>query len=357
MCEDVDVLGVGVVQAVQCKYYEGTALTNAELRKIVKPMLQHFKDEKRKISYFIYGYFKTTKAFPMDDPATFKSEVLAYKKRKIAGNVADDLGLTTAQVGEFLKCLKFEYTGSFDEHRSKVADRLQDAMSCSADEIDALYYPNAMSVVEYLAIQSDERARCITKKELLRRINVKNVLYSRWYLEEEGREKFIRRIKRKYFSTLNTLPYERFIIVETTENTTLSDLKSVLLRVGRNLSTASKSKRTKDRFAPFVCMRGLDDADYVSLKNELYAEGHRFVDGFPFKEATFHSCNLTLPQTEENKIAFRLVTEDMLDDVISQVTGTKEMYEFFHSNPMKERGDVRHIQIPMKEVSDISQIV
>jgi len=355
--EDVDVLGADRVEAIQCKYYEGTSLTNAVLREIVKPMLRHFKTEVRGISYFIYGHFKSTHDFPLDDPAKFKSEVLAYTKKDVAGNVADDLEITTSKLGEFLKCLNFEYTGSFDEHQAKVATQLEDVLNCSADEISCLYYPNAMSVVESLAVQSNDANRIITKKKFLQRINVKKILYSRWCLEEEGREKFFKKVKKQHFSPLNVLPLNRFLIIEVSDQTKLSDLKSVLLRVGKSLSTASKGRRTRDRFAPFVCIRNLAGSDFVSLKNKLYGEGHRFVDGFPFRDASFQFCDLLLPQTEENKLAFRFVDEELLDDAIGRVTGTKEVYEFFHSQPMKEREDVKHIQIPMKEVNDIGLIV
>ena len=355
--EDVDLYNANRVDAVQCKYYEGTSLTNAELRKIVEPMLEHFKTETRKINYSIYGYFKSTKKFPLDDPAKFKSEVLAYKKEKITYNVADDFGITLEVLTEFLKCLKFEYTGMFDEHQGKVAGQLKDTLRCSVDEVDCLYYPNAMSVIESLAVQPIKANRTITKTEFLQRISVKKILYSRWFLEEKGREKFCKKIKKQHFSSFNVLPYDRFFIIEISDGIKISDLKSVLLKIGKNMSTVSKSKRTKDRFAPFVCIRNLADSEYSSLKNQLYAEGHRFVDGFPFEGANFQFCNLALPQTEENKLTFRFVKEDMLDAVIAKTTGTKEVYEFFHSRPTNERENVKHIQIPVKEVNDISLIV
>jgi len=355
--EDVDVLGDYDVQAVQCKYYEGTPLTNSVLREIVKPMLEHFKSEKRKIKYFIYGYFKSTKEFPLDDPTKFKSEVLAYKQKGVSHNVADDLDIAIPKLSKFLECLNLEYTSAFTEHQTKVKTLLKSTLSCSEDEIDSLYYPKAMSVVERLAVQPDAEKRIITKSKFLQNINVKNALYSRWYLENEGAEKFCRKIRRQYFSHLNVMPHERFLIIEVSDKAKLPDLKSVLIHIGNKLSTASKGKRTTDRFAPFICVRSLAGADFVKLKNDLYAEGHYFVDGYPYKDAVFHYSALVLPQTEENKIVFRLITEDVLDDVISRVTGTKEVFEFYHSSPMNERDDVKHIQVPVKSVNDISLIV
>jgi len=45
--EDIDVSTDSVTAAVQCKYYEGTKLTNSVLRDIVKPMLV---DEKARVT-------------------------------------------------------------------------------------------------------------------------------------------------------------------------------------------------------------------------------------------------------------------------------------------------------------------
>jgi len=355
--EDVDVLGANRVQAIQCKYYEGTALTNSELRKIVTPMLEHFKKETREISYYIYGYFKSANPFPLNDTTKFKTEILAYKKKDVAGNIADDLGITEPKLTLFLKCLKFEYTGSFTEHQAAVSSQLEDVLRCTAQEVEVLYYPNAMSVVEHLAVQSTKAKRTITKEAFIKRINVKNVLFSRWCLEEQGREKFCRKIHKQYFSKLNISPYNRFFIIEVADSIKVADLKMAILEIGNKWSTASKGKRTKDRCAPYICLRNFPESDLTLLKNQLYIEGHRFVDGFPFKGANFQMENLTERQTLENKYAFRFVDEPLLNAVVDKVAGTKEIYEFYRSFPTKEREDIKHVRIPIGEINDIGQMV
>jgi len=355
--EDVDVLGAGGVQAVQCKYYEGTALTNSELRKIVAPMLEHFKKETRKISYHIYGYFKSINSFPLRDAAEFKTDILAYKKKGVVGNIADDLEISELELTRFLKCLKFECTSSFAEHQAKVSSQLEKELRCTASEVDALYYPNAMSVVENLAVQSTETKRTITKKTFIKRINVKNILFSRWCLEEQGRKNFCKKIHKQYFSKLNISPYARFFIIEVMDNIKVVDLKMMVLEIGNKWSTASKGKRTKDRCAPYICLRNSPESDLTLLKNQLYIEGHRFVDGFPFKGANFQMENLTERQTLENKYAFRFVDEPLLDEVVDKVAGTKEIYEFYRSFPTKEREDIKHVRIPIGEINDIGQMV
>ena len=99
--EDIDVSDGDSVKAVQCKYYEGTSLTNSTLRVIVKPMIEDDHSRTSKITYFIYGYFRTKNEFPLDDTARFKAEVLTYTKtikgKKVVNNIADELNLSAVE--------------------------------------------------------------------------------------------------------------------------------------------------------------------------------------------------------------------------------------------------------------------
>ena len=87
--EDVDVSDGALAKAVQCKYYEGTKLTNSVLRDIVEPMLKDDKTRASKITYFVYGYFKEKVDFPLADAVKFKNNVLAYTKTEKGKKVSN----------------------------------------------------------------------------------------------------------------------------------------------------------------------------------------------------------------------------------------------------------------------------
>ena len=137
--EDIDVSSDSLTAAVQCKYYEGTKLTNSVLREIVEPMLVDEKARATKIHYFIYGHFKEhvdLATFPLSDPGAFRTGVLGYKKGKgdkqITGNVADDIGLTNPEIGEVLARLRFTLTENYDTHRRQVEVALENQFSCGS---------------------------------------------------------------------------------------------------------------------------------------------------------------------------------------------------------------------------------
>ena len=128
--------------AVQCKYYEGTKLTNSVLRDIVQPMLKDEKARLAKINYFIYGHFKEQvdlETFSLSDPAAFRADVLGYKRGKgakqITGNLADDIRLTNSEIGEFLARLHFTLTENYETHKRQVETALEREFSCDSSEV------------------------------------------------------------------------------------------------------------------------------------------------------------------------------------------------------------------------------
>ena len=135
--EDIDVSSDSVTAAVQCKYYEGTKLTNSVLRDIVEPMLVDDKTRVFKIHYFIYGHFKEQvdlARFSLSDSAAFRADVLGYKKGKghkqITGNLANDIGLTNLEIAAFLARLHFTITECYEDHKRQVESALERQFSC-----------------------------------------------------------------------------------------------------------------------------------------------------------------------------------------------------------------------------------
>jgi hypothetical protein len=238
-----------------------------------------------------------------------------------------------------------------------VNEKLRIALNCSEADVKQLYYPSALSVVEGLAIMSKEADRSITKATFLDAIDSKNILYSRWYLEDQGLEQFCRKIRKTYFSHTNIPPYERFFVIEWNKSVTMLQLKEVVLELGKKWSTANKSLRKTNRFAPFICIVGMPTAELLALKSELYSEGHTFVDGYPFRESCFQLKNISMPQTVENQISLRFVEYEKLETTVANVFGTKEIYEFYSFKKIPDCLGVKHVRIPFQILSSIVKMI
>lgn len=366
--EDIDVSNDTVTSAVQCKYYEGTKLTNSVLRDIVEPMLVDEEARSTKIHYFIYGHFKEQvdlSTFPLNDAARFRADVLGYKKGKgdkqIIGNVADDIGLTNPEIGAFLARLRFTLTEDYDAHKRQVEVALENQLSCSSSEVAHFYYPVAFSKVAEIATKATPAERTITKADFLKAFKAKQQLFKHWLLHEKGEEAFCKAMRRAFFSPMNISPFSRFFVVECSGGETLVELKSVALRLRTQWSSHKKSanQASKDRYAPYLFFRGASPAIITDLLTELHSENIRFVDGFPFKGAVFSAVHISQPQTAENAISLRLLYDAAeLDGILANLgSQTKEIFEFYRSSHMPLKDKVRHIQIPFRNLSSVIQII
>jgi len=366
--EDIDVSSASVTAAVQCKYYEGTKLTNSVLRDIVEPMLVDEKARTTKIHYFIYAHFKEQvdlATFPLSDPAAFRADVLGYKKGKgdeqVAGNVAADIGLTNPEIGAFLARLRFTLTENYDAHKRQVEAALEQHFSCSSSEVSHFYYPVAFSKVAELATKATLAERKITKAAFLKAFQAKHQLFKHWLIHERGEVAFCKAMRRYFFSPENISPFARFFVVECSGGETLIELKSVAIALREKWSSHKKTSRlaTKDRYAPYLLFRGAPPAVVSELLAELHSESIRFVDGFPFKGAEFSIAHLSQSQTAENAVSLRLLYDvPQLDQVLANLCGqTKEMFEFYRSSHLPLNDKIRHVQIPIFNLSTVTQTI
>ena len=366
--EDIDVSSDSVTSAVQCKYYEGTKLTNSVLRDIVEPMLVDEKARSTKIHYFIYGHFKEQvdlSTFPLSDAGAFRADVLGYKKGKgekqIIGNVADDIGLTNPEIGAFLARLSFTLTEDYGAHKRQVEVALEKEFSCSSSEVAHFYYPVAFSKVAEIATKATLPERTITKADFLKAFKAKQQLFKHWLLHEKGEEAFCKAMRHAFFSPVNISPFSRFFVVECSGGETLAELKSVALRLRTQWSSHKKSAKqaSKDRYAPYLLFRDASPATFTDLLTELHSENIRFVDGFPFKGAVFSVAHISQPQTADNAISLRLLYDGAeLYRVLANLGGqTKEIFEFYRSSHLPLNDKVRHVQIPFRHLSSVTQII
>jgi hypothetical protein len=366
--EDIDVASVSVTSAVQCKYYEGTKLTNSVLRDIVEPMLVDEKGRTTKIHYFIYAHFKEQvdlATFQLSDPAAFRADVLGYKKGKgekqIIGNLADDIGLTNPEIGAFLARLRFTLTQNYDAHKRQVEVALEHQFSCNSSEVSHFYYPVAFSKVAELATKATLAERKITKSAFLKAFEAKHQLFKHWVIHEKGEAAFCKAMRHAFFSVGNISPFSRFFIVECSGGETLTELKSVALALRDKWSSYKKTSRlaTKDRYAPYLLFRGAPPAIVFELLAELNSENIKFVDGFPFKGAEFSVAHLSQSQTAENAVSLRLLYDvPQLDGVLTNLCGqTKEIFEFYRRSHLPLNDKIRHVQIPIFDLSTVTQTI
>ena len=218
--EDIDVISGDMINAIQCKYHETKGKYN--LSDIYKPILQmmvHYSKNKDKdIRYTLYAYFSEEDnrsiSLSIDDLnfiyttnnkdyiCKYISEILPPKDENIKSivskvmNTKNDKELVMQyyetcgnelelafELDEFRKRFTLELGDSFEGISEKVKDKLKEC-DLSEDDIQDLFYPNAVQEIADLSIIHQEEKRIIKKVDFLRNIKLKKTTaITRWTLE------------------------------------------------------------------------------------------------------------------------------------------------------------------------------
>ena len=360
--EDIDILTSGKTEAIQCKYYENTDLTYSVLREIIAPMLEDFKKRTAPIKYYLYGHFSNISLVDYDDPSIFKEKVLKYKHDGVNGNLSDDLHLSDSEIQNFLKIFNLITTaGTFDEHKNKVTNELKKCFNATDTEVEFLYYPNAFHHVANKSAKKAIAERKIKRKDFISELkNTKTIVYNKALIESLEMDKYCKKMRNNYFSSINISPFARIFIIEYFDLFSISDLKNVLLDI-RNKWSSHKKKRISESimYAPYIFIRNCPDECLKQIMTEFYNEGITFVDGYPFKGSCFTVNHLNKTRSGENQVSLRLIdTNNNLDEIINSNFGkTKEIFDFYLTVPIPVKADIKSIHIPIKSISMISQII
>ncbi len=362
--EDVDVSSGSELAAVQCKYYAGTKLTNSVLREIVDPMLRDNAQRGKKINYFLYGHFKDKVDIPLSDASAFRADVLSYRTGKgnnlKIGNLADDIGITDRQLSSFLSRLHFRYTKEYDAHKTEVLTSLRSSMGCTLDEVKHFYYPNAFALVSNVATHATIPERTITRATFLSQINKKQIIFHQWLRQEKEESVFCRSMRRTFFTRTNISSFARFFVVDCDGTEAVHELKTVALEIRRKWSSHTRRRLSPDdRYAPYLLLRNVPIESFTELKAQLFAEGVKIVDGYPFSNASFTAQHINQDQTYENSISLRFLggVDELYGALDAITTRTREIYDFYRDEPLSLNCDVKHVQIPISRASLVADII
>lgn len=349
--EDVDIEDGNHATLVQCKYYEGTDYNHSVVKDAVIQMLRHYHKAgcvvNHQLRYCLFGHYqagqgKLKQPFDLD---FLKKHFLSYTdKNKTKQLEHERLGITDLQLTHFQTLLEININApSYETQQSQVMALLKNQIpSCQDEDAQAFYYPNAINVIQKLAVMKDIRDRKITKAKFLATVNSKEIVFSRWLHEKFGDEHYAKSIKRRHFKFASTkVPCaSRIFILDTNSDFDVSKVTSLLVNLGRRFSHVEhKSTPQKDRFCPYVILRDLPPADLIALLNNLLHHGIKLEDGYPFKGADFHPTHLAASPTKENLIQLKFIPDlEQVKPLVAALNGSHiEIFDFFKSTPVSAK--------------------
>jgi len=362
--EDVDIESGNTCEAIQCKYLPSRKFSLASIRDAVLPMLSDYLDRirqsRQEINYRLYAYFsEITPGEIQLDLQSIKQCLIKKKQDGTVINYQDDNHASDDDLERFLNFLSIEIATEYNCHKNKVFEIIKREYSCADAEIE-FYYNNALSLVAQMASESEETNRRITKRKFLTKTKTKQILYSIWRLQEVGKAVYCKEMHRQHFSIRHKPAYARIFIIELEGNESQTTIKEAILKLRSNWSSHEKSNRKpqEERHAPYILLNGIGAPQLIELKNELYREEFKFTDGFAFAGASFNVDELNTPQTFGNKLSLRFINEaSLIPEIITSLSKTKEIYQFYRTKPIMIADDIKNIQIKIEDITYVKSII
>lgn len=363
--EDVDVETSTESTAIQCKYYAKTVYNHSVIAKPIRLMLSHYKslksDRKKQIKYHLYGYYKSGHeklSLPIDI-LFLKQKFLTYTEKKVEKKHHQELGLTDQDLGEFLNLLSINIKAKeYSEQFESIVKLLKNFFSCDRFEAEFFFYNNALNEIRKIAIKNNESERRIKKKDFIRRINHKKILFNKWFLELKGRTDYFRTLKDQYFRSLNKAPFERFFLIDLPTDYSLSELKEVIFIISKRYSNLKE--REPKTYCPYILFKNLPETELIEIKQQLFTEEFNFIDGYPFHGAEFSSKAISIEANYHNDVRMKILSQIVqVTDTLEYVSKTKEVYQFYFDEVISNitNANIKNVCIQIQSIDDIKEII
>ncbi|USX16241.1 hypothetical protein NHH88_10820 [Oxalobacteraceae bacterium OTU3CAMAD1] len=346
--EDVDLETGGESVLTQCKYYEATDYNHSVIKDAVIHMLRHFKGDGCPVTkgsrYRIYGHYSAgqEKLPAVLDIAFMKKHLLTYTSKGVTHEMHNELAVTDEELARFQALLEIDIRAkSYDDQQDEAKRLLKSQIpGCQQEDAEAFYYPNAINVIQSLAIQADAKDRKITKAKFIEAVNRKDLVFSVWLRKKFGDEYYARAVKKKHFrfpSSTRVPKSVRVFALDATSEFDLPNLTQLLIKIGNRFSHVENARTpADDRFCPFILLSGISPGELVALKENLLAHGLELADGHAFDGAQFSAARLARPPTKDNLTKFKFIgLPSQLVQVAAAVSGsTMEIFDFFKTSAL-----------------------
>ena len=355
--EDVDIQTATTKTAVQLKYYDKTDYNHSVIKPAVVYMFEDFMERKKNsrsfIYYKIYGHYKSgSDKLPNNIDADFvKTNFLSSQTTNT---------YTINDIQDFLDYFKIDNKASnIEEQNKKIISAIKFKFNCDDFDADYIYYANALKIIRSLAIERNINDRKITSEDFCKRIDKKNSLFDKWFIEKKTVEKYCKAMKKKYFpAQLNLSPFSRFFLIEISDDTSIPEMKDILLYIQRKYSKLSQ-KEPKP-FIPYIYFHNISKPNLVKLKQSLYEEDCKFVDGYDFLGAKFDATSISRHIFPKDSIKIRIISKlNQLKSILECDKQTKEIYQFYMTN-IYYKGNPKQIKqcnIFVKSIGNIREIL
>lgn len=339
---------------VQVKYHNTDYTASQRKQKIKKPLVQLFEQYlKNKNKYFIlFIYLKGVSPSSKNLSIKELDSILGRIKR-----------FTATEKADFITRFTLTYAEDFESQYKNIIHNIRTEYSKTDEESEIYYSVISSHILEIVTTNppSTNFKRTTSKKEIDEVISSsKKIIFKSAYTEIVSREKQLKQLNKLFFKTsLNTEPNERVFIIEVGTKVDVNLLKEIVLLLKSKWSkNKTKTIPNPDRFVPYVFFNGISDTDLVKVKSDLQKDGYIIKDGYDFMNSNFNVESLKVRPTFDNKLFFKFINKQFdLEQLLNNLDRSGEVYQFFIQTPTSVAFTGKTIEIEIKEINEIKEIV
>lgn len=356
--EDIDVQMPTGAKAIQCKYHETKDKFN--LSDISKPVLQflvHFsKNNLQNIQYILYAFFggepMGVKELTKDDinnilntkNREFVVKYISKLKPPIESQMQELLNKTKLtqedktqiieyynsanpsliiNVDDFLKKDKFSFEigESYENLIAKNKTKLTEELN-NKDDVEDIFYPNAIQKIAELSVKHDENERLINKKILLDSLaRTKKTAITRWTRELLTYKSLLKRRREQLKVNLQINIRQRNFIIK---DSCVENFDSEIVNFIIDFINKYNCKPKLHSETPIFCFDSTKTGLVAEIEERLYSKGIEVQTGYRGNRF-FQDAFMKEPQrlVKNNWVEFKLRLCNYNEETVSALNSKK----------------------------------
>jgi hypothetical protein len=391
--EDIDISTPIDTKAIQCKYHESK--DNYSVSDIAKPILQmlvHYSQNKNtNIHYILYAHFPNEtvgekKLLKADIESILETKnqqfISSYisKLKPPTDSVINDLLLKTRKsrddlkkikdyylsakglalkvsIDDFLKTTRFKFIigNTLDGIVKETAKLLADKTSLTTNDVDDLFYPNAIQIIANKSIKHNSVDRIIDKESLINELeSTKKIAISRWTKELKSYNQLLKTRRADLKNNLQQNHRLRYFIFEESE---IEEFEENIVNFITDYLNKYHHKIKLHSQTPVFCIKSDKTTLISSVESRLFSKGVRVETGYK-GEKYFQEAFLREPKRiiTNSWFEFHLRLCKLTDETTDTLNG-KKCHDFFVIGKGTEFGlDLQDVNVEHIDVSNFKEL-
>ena len=270
--EDFDIEKDAEKDLIQYKYHEEQKFTNSKVAKPISLMFKHFLNNQNEfINYKLFIYLKDENLDEREVTVTSITDILKIKEsREILSDTTtainkEEIDDLYEMIEKFIQKFSWKSTKNYNDLQNSIINSFETDFSLTMEESKIIYLANAMRIINYLAIQSEEVNRKITKRDFLSKLDsYKDNLYTSFLLRNKGFNELSKIIKKK--KNILNIKKDTSNYVLQVNNINRDRINNLIISIVNKFTV----KGNKSTYKPLTIIINCEFEKYKNFKKELY---------------------------------------------------------------------------------------